>query len=722
MLWAAAAAAVGARVVGVGAVGERWGSGPGPVAAGGRCGGRGLAGCGVDRACSLCAAPELGCTRKSSWHWACEPRQPVWAVCGGRKDECAIDLPCRACAEGLACARTNEWHWQCEPVGSVKVGEVLAQERAVVAAVPAGRVPLYGRCGGRSEPACGRDGACLPCGAGATCTRFDEYHWQCEPRSAPARDSGTVQRRASAKQKGEKNDQNRQQKKEKSMGNRRTPPSWEGELRLVEDWAAELAGRPPPSVPANSGAVASTAPSAHGGRRPPTDLLPDALPRISVRGDKFIRNGSEWRFVGFNNYYMMEKARWKESRHMVDEVLDKAAALGMTVMRTWAFDDTPKGLQIAPGIFNEEAFQALDYVVAEAGRRGIYLLLALTNYWSDYGGVESYVKWCTGRNSLEGLSVSMFYSNQKCRRIYANMVRTLLERRNTITGRLYKDDPTIMGWDLMNEPRNPGGAKGWKVRNWIEEMSGYIKSIAPDALVTTGMEGFFGPSTPLKMKANNPGSDWQYWACQGTDFHSQHDMQSIDFTVAHLYPKDWLPDPCASDNYCRNLFAQSWTDSHIEQAQKLGKPFVLEEFGYATPGQAGNAEREDYFKIIYAEMVEATEQGGAGTLFWIFSSVDYADYDGYTVYSGKEGVPKPLDTPHTAQEVELQELRDTFRNKEKVENCKKQFTEADNQGRIKDAFQRMEGGARAMSAGTRTSHDGVLGIIEAAVRMANDDE
>merc|ERR1711959_649043 len=188
----------------------------------------------------------------------------------------------------------------------------------------------------------------------------------------------------------------------------------------------------------------------------------------------------------------------------------------------------------------------------------------------------------------------------------------------------------------------------------------------------------------------------------------------MGFTVAHLYPKDWLPDPCASDKYCRNLFAQSWTDSHIEQAQQLGKPFVLEEFGYATPGQASNVEREEYFKIIYAEMVEAP-----GTLFWLFSSVDYADYDGYTVYSGKEGVPKPLDTPHTAQEAELQVLQDRFRNKEKVETCKKQLNDADDQGRIKDAFQRMEGGARAMSTGMRTSHEGVLGVIEAAARMAN---
>ena len=588
------------------------------------------------------------------------------------------------------------------PAAGLQVGELLAREPR---AGKGGEVARYGRCGGRSEPACGRDGSCLPCSRGDYCARFDEWHWQCEPRTSAA--PSPRPRRGQKKQR-------RKQQKRRGPG-----PDTDAELRLVEEWASEIARRPAPATPSPTGGAR---PGGTGGTGVGASQVREGLPRITVRGDEFFRDGAPWRFVGFNNYYMMEKARWAETRHMVDEVLDKAAALGMTVMRTWAFDDTPKGLQVAPGIFNEEAFRALDYVVAEAGRKGVYLLLALTNYWSDYGGVESYVKWCTGRDSLEGLSVSIFYSNPECRQMYARMVRTVLMRRNTITGRLYKDDPTIMGWDLMNEPRNPGGAMGWKLRNWIEEMSTYIKSIAPDQLVTTGMEGFFGLSTPLKMKANNPGLDWQYWACQGTDFHSQHDIPTIDFTVAHLYPTDWLPESCAGDKYCQMLFAQSWTDAHIEQAQQLGKPFVLEEFGYATPGQASNADREEYFKLIYAEMAEAaSDQGGSGTLFWIFSSVDYADYDGYTVYSGREGVAKPIDTPNTAQEAELKELRDKFRNKARVETCKKQLQRADSQGRIKDAFERISGGARVMSVGPPTSHDGVLGVIQAAVKMVNDD-
>ncbi len=44
------------------------------------------------------------------------------------------------------------------------------------------------------------------------------------------------------------------------------------------------------------------------------------------------------------------------------------------------------------GQFDERVFVGLDFVLAEAARRGLKVLLALTNYWTPFGGMTQYVK------------------------------------------------------------------------------------------------------------------------------------------------------------------------------------------------------------------------------------------------------------------------------------------------------------------------------------------
>lgn len=41
----------------------------------------------------------------------------------------------------------------------------------------------------------------------------------------------------------------------------------------------------------------------------------------------------------------------------------------------------------AAGEFNDHVFEGLDFVLAEARRRNLFVVLTLVNYWSDYGGM-----------------------------------------------------------------------------------------------------------------------------------------------------------------------------------------------------------------------------------------------------------------------------------------------------------------------------------------------
>jgi len=66
---------------------------------------------------------------------------------------------------------------------------------------------------------------------------------------------------------------------------------------------------------------------------------------------------------------------------------DNAQALGVNVVRTWAFCDGNRAgaLQPQAGVYSEATFQALDSVIAQARDRNVRLLLVLTNNWKDYG-------------------------------------------------------------------------------------------------------------------------------------------------------------------------------------------------------------------------------------------------------------------------------------------------------------------------------------------------
>ena len=89
---------------------------------------------------------------------------------------------------------------------------------------------------------------------------------------------------------------------------------------------------------------------------------------------------------------------------------------------------------------------------------------------------------------------SRFYSDPSiypaCQSLYQHHIRTVLTRRNTFNGNLYKEDPVIFAWELANEPQIVLGDNGRKiVRTWIEESARVIKDLDANHLVTTGAEG-----------------------------------------------------------------------------------------------------------------------------------------------------------------------------------------------------------------------------------------
>ncbi|PWZ26857.1 putative mannan endo-1,4-beta-mannosidase 9 [Zea mays] len=327
-------------------------------------------------------------------------------------------------------------------------------------------------------------------------------------------------------------------------------------------------------------------------------------------GTRFTIGGRPFYSNGFNAYWLMYMASDPADRSKATAALDEAARLGATLVRTWAFSDGGyRALQVSPGVYDEEVFRGLDYVISEAKKRGIHLILSLVNNWDGYGGKKQYVQWArTQGHSLN--SDDDFFTDSVTKGFYKN--HAVLTRVNKMTGVAYKDEPAIFAWELMNEPRCQSDLSGKTLQAWITEMASYVKSVDPNHMVEIGLEGFYGESTPDRKRQFNPGG-----YTVGTDFISNNLIPGVDFATIHSYPDQWVPG--ASDG-AQVAFMRRWMASHAgDAAAVLRKPLLVAEFGWSARSNGYTVSMRDaYFRMVYEAIYASARAGGplAGGLFW----------------------------------------------------------------------------------------------------------
>ncbi|KAF9049717.1 CEL4a mannanase [Panaeolus papilionaceus] len=341
-----------------------------------------------------------------------------------------------------------------------------------------------------------------------------------------------------------------------------------------------------------------------------TALPPASTGFVKVSGTRFTLDGSKYTVVGGNSY-------WVGLTGLSDSDMNTAfsdiAKAGGTTCRTWGFNEVTSAsgnyYQLwtggTPTINTGSAgLQNFDRVVSIAKKNNIRLIVALTNNWSDYGGMDVYVK-----QILNSGNHDLFYTDSKVKNTFKNYVKTFVGR--------YLNEPTIMAWELANEPRcrgstgtTSGSCTPATVTAWIREMSEYIKSIDKNHLVAIGDEGFY----------NQPGAPtYPYQGGEGIDFDLNLKIPTIDFGTFHSYPEHW-----GQANDIKNWGIQ-WIKDHAASQNAVGKPVILEEFG-------STANKD----TIYTAWFDAILSSGlAGDLVWQSGSrLSYGSShdDGYTVY------------------------------------------------------------------------------------------
>lgn len=335
------------------------------------------------------------------------------------------------------------------------------------------------------------------------------------------------------------------------------------EKRSALNSAARLAGR------VLLAAAAMSLVAAGDGMRAHAQVAATAGKRgfVTALGTGFMLDGKPFRVAGVNNHYLTFGTALEVTR-----VLDDAVAMNANVVRTFvqpvigsrdgttvptiwdwrsradssdlgvhgaymAYWDTERNAMAV----NEgpDGLQKLDFLVSEARKRHLYLIIAFLDFWDYTGGAQQMRAWYASQDKN-----TFFFQDARPKRDYKELVKTLLTRVNPLTGTAYRDEPAILAWDLMNEPYAEPPSL---YLSWVAEMSAYVKSIDRNHLVASG-----------HANVDNRMSDLS--------------IDTIDFGTWHGYPLYY------------NLTVEQFDQLIVEFCNlgaARGKPVLLEEFGYA---------------------------------------------------------------------------------------------------------------------------------------------
>ena len=348
---------------------------------------------------------------------------------------------------------------------------------------------------------------------------------------------------------------------------------------------------------------------------------------ITTDGTHFIRNGEPYYFIGTNFWCapILASTGQGGDRDRLRAELDSLKAIGIDNLRILVGADrgsanvvsvTPY-LQTDGGLLNDTLLEGLDYLLCELERRDMVGVFYLTNSWDWSGGYGFYLRAAGFPDSPDAHGdgydaycayAAQFYSSDEAKKMFADYVRKIVSRTNSITGRPYSESPAIMSWQICNEPRPFAAAQKEPMLRWLIETARLIKSLDPNHLVSTGSEGTIGCAFDADL-------------CQRI-----HLSPYIDYLTVHVWPLNWgwssrdrlfaaLP----------NVYVKvgEYLKENRRIAEKIRKPMVIEEFGYArdrnflaagTPTRA----RDAFYNFVFQTVCESAHTQGsiAGCNFW----------------------------------------------------------------------------------------------------------
>jgi hypothetical protein len=215
------------------------------------------------------------------------------------------------------------------------------------------------------------------------------------------------------------------------------------------------------------------------GTPPPSE--PGAGPAITVEGDRILRGGQPWWFLGYNSFVWSGDCGHDDEKMSPEQVEDWFAGMrhdGHGAVRLFFYDGWD--------------LDRLDHAVQTARENNIYLTITLDDAIGGCGENDKTAEWFADRSERD---------------VYRNHMEMLLAR--------YKGDTTFAWFEFFNEPDYEDGA----LREFFDEMGAAADRIDPDRLFSSGTVA-------------------PYWVDGEDNFADIHQSPGVDIASLHEYDEN----------------------------------------------------------------------------------------------------------------------------------------------------------------------------------------
>ncbi len=325
-------------------------------------------------------------------------------------------------------------------------------------------------------------------------------------------------------------------------------------------------------VPGSAGTPASA--TARSFQRPTSTAPPRSLQQVAdsfvtrkgvrlyVAGRPFRFGGANIEWLGLAGYGPFDPNGPRlPSHYEIDDAMATAREMGVKVVRSQTMGDSvgcDQCIEPTLGHFNQEAFERIDYALKSARAHGIKIIPTIVGDDARGGGTGCvYLRWRSiSVPNCSIINMPPFWTDQTVIGDVEEHIKALMNHVNVYTHVAYKDDPTILGWDLLNGGGSPVP--------WTRQVVEYIRGVDNRHLILSG------PA--------NAG------------------LRGVDVCVSFVYPH-WS-QPLAS------------VKPGIARCKRARKPFVAYEYGWDRTNYPTVRGLRAFLKLL----VNAPEI--AGDAFW----------------------------------------------------------------------------------------------------------